>query len=300
MPPTSDAASTFPRTPGLLSADWRPWLPVLAGLLILYVPTYVDLARYFWQYERGSHGPIILGISLWLIWRQRAYLAATRPDTPLPILGWGLFGVGLACYALGRSQDFFQFEAGSQLLVLTGLVLALRGKEAFARLWFPIFFLLFVIPVPGSLLDAVLLPLKQLVSVVVEQILYWLGYPIARTGVVLQIGPYQLLIADACSGLNSMVALSGIGLLFVYLAAPKNRLHGIILLAAILPIAFIANIARVLILMLVTYYYGDGAGQAFHDQAGYLEIVFAFGAFFGFDWVLGKILGTYRRPPAPA
>jgi exosortase len=209
----------------------------------------------------------------------------------MPRLGWALVATGLACYVLGRSQDFIQFEAGSQIPLLAGLVLALAGRRAFRRLWFPILFLVFLVPVPGSLLDAILLPLKQLVSAVCEELLYLAGYPVARTGVVLQIGAYQLLIADACSGLNSMVALSGIGLLFVYLAAPASRVQSAILLVSVLPIAFIANVARVLILLLVTYYYGDAAGLAFHDQAGYMEIVFAFGAFFGFDALLALAFG---------
>jgi exosortase/archaeosortase family protein len=113
--------------------------------------------------------------------------------------------------------------------------------------------------------------------------------------VVLQIGGYQVLIADACSGLNSMVALSGIGLLFVYLAAATSRAQSAILLASILPIAFLANVARVLILLLVTYHFGDQAGLEFHDRAGYMEIVFAFGAFFAFDALLSFAFGKTRR-----
>jgi exosortase B len=271
------------------------WLPVAAGLLVLYVPTYLDLYETFWKNERGSHGPIIFLISAWLVWRERR-MFRSAPESTMPRLGWMLVAIGLLSYVLGRSQDFFQFEAGSQIPLLAGFVLALLGKQAFRRLWFPIFFLAFLVPVPGSLLDAILLPLKQLVSMVCEELLYLAGYPIARTGVVLQIGSYQLLIADACSGLNSMVALSGIGLLFVYLAAPASRLQSVILLLSILPIAFIANVARVLILLLVTYYFGDQAGLAFHDQAGYMEIVFAFGAFFGFDALLA--LFFRKRPGA--
>jgi exosortase B len=266
------------------------WLPVVAGLLVLYAPTYLDLYDTFWRNERGSHGPIIFLISTWLAWRERQAFESTA-DTRMPRLGWALVAIGLACYVLGRSQDFIQFEAGSQIPLLAGLVLALAGRRAFRRLWFPILFLVFLVPVPGSLLDAILLPLKQLVSAVCEELLYLAGYPVARTGVVLQIGAYQLLIADACSGLNSMVALSGIGLLFVYLAAPASRVQSAILLVSVLPIAFIANVARVLILLLVTYYYGDAAGLAFHDQAGYMEIVFAFGAFFGFDALLALAFG---------
>jgi exosortase B len=283
------------RVAGLLRLETAArWLPVVAGLLVLYVPTYLDLYETFWRNERGSHGPIIFGISAWLVWRERQAFASTA-DTRMPRLGWALVAIGLACYVLGRSQEFFQFEAGSQIPLLAGLVLALLGRRAFRQLWFPIFFLAFLVPVPGSLLDAILLPLKQLVSTVCEELLYFAGYPVARTGVVLQIGPYQLLIADACSGLNSMVALSGIGLLFVYLAAPASRVQSAILLVSILPIAFVANVARVLILLLVTYYFGDAAGLAFHDQAGYMELVFAFGAFFGFDALLGL---AFRAAPS--
>jgi exosortase B len=267
------------------------WVPILAGLLVLYVPTYVDLYRAYWSTEHGAHGPIILLVSAWLVWRERRAFAARR-DERMPGLGWTLVGIGLVCYVLGRSQAFVQLEAGSQLPLLAGLVLALRGRQLFRRLWFAIVFLAFLVPLPGSLLDAILLPLKQLVSAVCDELLYLAGYPVARTGVVLQIGAYQLLIADACSGLNSMVALSGIGLLFVYLAAPASRVQSAILLASVLPIAFVANVARVLILLLVTYHFGDEAGRAFHDHAGYMEIAFAFGAFFGFDALLAL---AFRR-----
>ena len=273
------------------------WLPIVAGLLVLYLPTYLDLYQTFWKNERGSHGPIILLISAWLVWRERQVFR-TSSDATMPRLGWTLIALGLLSYVVGRSQDFFQLETGSQIPLFAGLVLALLGKQAFGRLWFPILFLVFLVPVPGSLLDAILLPLKQLVSVVCEELLYVAGYPVGRTGVVLQIGSYQLLIADACSGLNSMVALSGIGLLFVYLAAPASRVQSVILLVSILPIAFVANVARVLILLLITYHLGDQAGQAFHDHAGYMEMVFAFGAFFGFDALLG-LLFRKRRPAEP-
>lgn len=274
------------------------WLPVVAGLLVLYVPTYVDLYQAYWRTERGAHGPIILLVSAWLVWRERRAFAA-RGDARMPWLGWTLVALGLAAYVVGRSQAFFQLEAGSQIPLFAGLVLALLGRRAFRRLWFAIFFLAFLVPLPGSLLDAILLPLKQLVSAACDELLYLAGYPVARTGVVLQIGAHQLLIADACSGLNSMVALSGIGLLFVYLAAPASRLQSAILLASVLPIAFVANVARVLILLLVTYHFGDEAGRAFHDHAGYMEIAFAFGAFFGFDALLAlafrRRAGGYRQ-----
>ncbi len=122
---------------------------------------------------------------------------------------------------------------------------------------------MFVIPVPGTLLDQLLLPLKQLVSAIVDNGLHAVGYPIARNGVVLMIGQYDLLIADACSGLNSMVALSGMGLIYTYMVG-RARWHNASLLLAVLPIAFAANVIRVMTLLLITFYFGDGAGRAFH------------------------------------
>ena len=274
--------------------DLPLWLPIAAGLALLFVPTYIDIAKGFWAFERGSQGPIILLIVAWLFWRQRGDLLNPPESARAPVWGWSLVTLGLLFYVLGRSQEFIQLEAGAQLPLLAGIVLLMCGTQALRKLWFPILFLGFLVPLPGSLLDAMLLPLKFLVSVVVEDILYRLDYPVARSGVVLMIGSFRLLIADACSGLNSMVALTGIGLLYVYIAGHASRVHNVLLLLSILPIAFIANILRVLILMLVTYYYGDAAGRAFHDQAGYLEIVFAFGGFFALDALLSLF---FRRRP---
>jgi exosortase len=154
--------------------------------------------------------------------------------------------------------------------------------------------LLFLMPIPGSILDQLLLPLKELVSRIVDNVLHAAGYPIARSGVVLMIDTYSLLIADACSGLNSMLALSGIGLLYVHLLGPRPRWMKVALLMSILPIAFFANVIRVMLLVLVTYYQGDAAGRAFHDQAGLLEIGLAFGGFFLLDHLLERV-NDHRR-----
>jgi exosortase B len=277
-----------------LAATLRPYpshvvaaLPVVVGLLALYVPTFVDVSRIYWANERGSAGPMILAISAWLVWRVRERLLEASDSRVMPRTGTALLALGLAMYAIGRSQEFAQFEVGSMVPVLAGIVLGLRGPAGLRAAWFPLLFLVFVVPLPGSLLDAILVPLKQQVSVAAELIMHGLGFPVARTGVVLTIGPYQLLIADACSGLNSMISLTGVGLVYVYTAGHASRLHNLVLLALVLPIAFVANMARVCLLMWVTFEFGDLAGQRFHDWAGYLEIVLAFALFFGLDAMLG-------------
>ena len=262
------------------------WLPVAFGLLLLYVPTYRDLAAVFWNGDRGSQGLVVLAMWAWLLWRERSALSAEQRPMAGAVLGWTLLAVGAALYALGRSQRMFQLEAGSQLLVLPGISLVLLGPASTRRLWFVFAFLAFTVPLPGSLVDAVLVPLKELVSAVVTDVLFFAGLPIARDGVVIYVGPYQLFIADACSGLNQLVALAAVGALYVRVAGHRSVALNSLLLAAILPVALAANLARVLALVLATYYGGDALGRDLHDYMGYAEIGVAFGAFFLLDHVV--------------
>src|SRR5690606_20011484 len=152
----------------------------------------------------------------------------------------------------------------------------------------------FTVPWPGSFMDALLVPLKEFVSASVTEVLYRGGLPIARDGVVIYAGPYQLFIADACSGLNQLVALGPIGVLYGYLAGHRSRLRYAILPAAILPIATCANLLRVTSLVLATYFGGDGLGLALRDYVSYAEIAVAFGGFFVLDAALRVGSGLAR------
>jgi exosortase len=152
-----------------------------------------------------------------------------------------------------------------------------------------------MIPLPGILVDAITGSLKGLIANIVESLLYAVGYPIARSGVILSIGPYQLQVADACSGLHSMFSLTALGTLFMYMMGRKSKLHMGIMLAAILPIAFVANIIRVMTLVLVTYHLGDEAGQGFlHGAAGMVLMLVALLFFFVLDAILDKLLPASR------
>lgn len=293
MNPTTSAPSPL--------AQLSPWWPIILGLLVLYLPTYWDLANGLWNTEEQAHGPIVLVVALYLIWTKRHIFIPdpATPARPRPVLGWGLLVFGLLLYALGRSQEILLFEVGSQIPVLLGVLLVTLGAAAARTVWFALFFLLFMVPLPGFLVDAATGPLKQYVSVIAEHILYFLGYPIGRSGVTLTVGPYQLLVADACSGLHSMFSLTAMGLLYLYLMEHKSWLRNGILIASILPIAFAANVVRVMVLVLVTYHFGDEAGQGFiHDSAGIVLFVVALLFLFALDSLLGLILG--RRTPKAA
>jgi exosortase len=158
-------------------------------------------------------------------------------------------------------------------------------------LWFPLLYLAFAIPLPASLIDLITSPLKTEISSVVTSILGAAGYPIARSGVIISIGQYQLLVADACSGMNSMLSLFALGTLFMYLMRRPSLMHNFWMFVAIAPIAFVANIARVIALVLVTFYLGDEAGQGFmHGAAGVLVLLVALGMLFGLDAALRRVV----------
>ena len=191
---------------------WRPWVALLLGFALLYVPTYVDLSRGLWRDDAYAHGPIILAIFAFLLWRGRATLV-DESLSPAPVAGLATLAFGLLLYLLGRTQSLALFEVSSHLPVVAGAVLLVRGFEGLRRLAFPILFLLFLVPLPGFVLEALTGPLKQFVSVAVAALLQALGYAVERNGVVLALGDQEMLIADACSGLNSLYSLLAIGLL---------------------------------------------------------------------------------------
>lgn len=244
------------------------WWPILVGLALLYLPTWWELAHTTWHEEEQSHGPIALIVAVYLTWLRRREIIAA-PSRPLPLAGWSLLGLGLMIYAVGRSQQVIIFETASQIPVLLSLLLLTKGVGLVRIVWFPILYLAFMIPLPGFLVSDATGPLKQSVSAMVETCLYQLGYPVARSGVTLIIGQYQLLVADACSGLNSIIALTAVGLLYVYLMWRRGWPGNALLLAAILPAAYAANVLRVIVIVLLTYYAGDATAQgALHGAAG--------------------------------
>jgi len=284
------------------SDRWLQWLPVLIGLGAIVLPTFYNAAGTIWQSDDNAHGPIILVIVVWLFWRDRAVLLAANARAA-PAAGIALLMFGLTFYVVGRSQDIAIFEFGALAPVLAGALIAMRGWPAVRALWFPLLFVVFMVPLPGFFVDALTGPLKQQVSEFAADILYAAGYPIARSGVVLTIGQYQLLVADACSGLHSIISLIALGLLFMYLTARHNLPHNMIMLAGILPIAFMANLARVIILMLVTYHFGDEAGQGFlHGAAGIVLFVVSLIALFLLDAILARMFSSraLAQPPVNA
>ena len=176
---------------------------LLVSIIAAYLPTFITLAGGPWQTEQEGHGPLIIAAALWLVWQSRNKLR-TATLSPSPILGWFVLLGGLVILVLSRNQDIWFLEVASEIPVLAGCVLLLAGWDILRILAFPIGFLIFSAPAPGWMVDGATVPLKVLISDLVTNGLYALGYPIAQNGVVIQIGPYQLWVQDACSGMNSI------------------------------------------------------------------------------------------------
>ena len=284
------------RLPGLKAA-MPEWWPILLGLSVLYVPTFYGLFHTLWATEAQAHGPLILVLASWLLYRLWPEMMekseGKSPSTLGLATGWGIFAVALALYIIGRSQQIHMFEVGSFIWMIAAILLIKRGGNALKIVWFPLFFMLFMIPWPGSLVIMLTMPMKMAVSYVTEQILYWAGYPIARTGVILQIGQFQLLVADACAGLQTLLTLESLGLFYLNVVRHTSLFRNITLGILIIPISFIANVIRVISLVLITYYFGEAVGQGFlHEFAGLVLFVSALVLIISLDTLLRHIVKT--------
>jgi exosortase B len=281
-PSLSPPVSTVPAR---LDAAWAIAGGCFVALLLF---SCVRLWGGLWEQEAYSHGPIVLAIFLWLLWKQ------PRPplEAPTPLAhaaGWLLLAAGLAGYVAGRTVDIAFIDVASLIPVGAGLLLVLGGTRALRAYAFPLAFLVFLVPLPDFILEALTGSLKNKVSYITEFVLYHAGYPIARNGVVLSIGQYQLLVADACSGLNSILSLSAMGVLYMHLMHYPSVARNVLLLLAIVPIAAVANLIRVTFLVLLTYHGGDEMGQGFmHASAGLFLFVIALMMLFAFDKLLGR------------
>lgn len=280
------------RKKSFLSAgfDWLSVNPLLAaGMLAILIPTMLAVAQESWSTEQGAHGPIVLATGLWLLVREwqnaRPYFRA-----PSGTAVAAAFVPVLLLYFLSRVSHIVETEGFFMYGLLVAVLFSFVGAKAIRIMWFPLIYLLFVFPPPESIVWVVTNRLKVALSEAAVSLLHAVGYPIASAGVTIQIGQYQLLVADACSGLNSLISLSAIALFYVYLRHHANVRYALLLFLMILPVAVFANFVRIIILVLLTYHGGEAAAQGFlHDFAGMTMFMTALLTIFAIDHFIGII-----------
>lgn len=286
----TEAPSPSGNAPWWSAAIVRHW-PLWAGFLILLIPTLAGLGREVWSMEIGAHGPIVLATGLWLISQCLPDMRARSQPANAVVVALILV-LALPVYAFGRAYDFISLEALGVYGAMLALAYRLAGWSALRHNFFPFFYLGFLVPPPGWLIDQATAPLQTLVSTVATGILQPFGYPIMREGVTLFVGSYQLLVEDACAGMNSIVGLTAITLFYIYLLHRASWRYALLLVALIIPVAIIVNIMRVMALILLTYYFGDGVAQGFlHVTTGIVLFTVALAGMFALDWLLQRVLG---------
>jgi exosortase B len=297
LPPPAPAPQATARP--TLAADV---LLLGAGLLGMFTLTLHDLLfstdAALWSKGEHSHGPIMLSLSLWLMWvRWQEYEGRTDGRAPGAWVGWLCLAIGVAFYVPGRALNIIYFEAFAFLPMMIGVVALIGGWSLLNQLKFPLFFLVFMVPIPGFLLDPISQFVKLHISITVTEILWQLGYPISHTGVVVTIGPYQLLVADACAGMRTLFMLEAMGIFYMNVVRHSSMLRNVVLSLLIVPISFVANMLRVLFLALLTYHFGDEVGQGYlHGFAGVVLFAMALLMIMSVDGLLRVIAG--RRATA--
>ncbi len=280
-----------------------PRVPVrralFAVLVLMYVPVlYSLLNNGLWSTSEHGHGPIVLTVCLWLIYKRWGDARASLVYAPAPALAWPLLLLGASLYVIGRTLDVPYADVGSVIPMIIGLLLLTDGRSAIKALAFPLFFMLFMVPLPGFIVEPVGQAMKLIVSTATEVILHAAGYPISRSGVILQIGQYQLLVADACAGMRTLFMLEALGILYLNLVRHNSWFRNLTLAVLIVPISFAANVIRVVFLSLITYHFGDEAGQGFlHGFAGMVLFISALALTIFVDTLL-RTAGQHMGKPA--
>jgi exosortase len=251
----------------------RPWQTLLlSGLLLwLYYATLHRLVLQWWHDPNFSHGFFVPLFAVFIVWQERKRLAAIefRPSWS----GLFLLLFGLCVLVLGQIGAELFLSRFSLLIVFAGLIVLFAGWNFFRALLFPWAFLLLMIPIPELIFGQITFPLQILASKVASTALPWLGVPVLREGNVIVLPTLSLEVADACSGIRSLMTLTTLAVIYGYLSERSVPLRVLLAIAA-LPIAVAANSLRIVGTgVLVQYWDADKAQGFFHEFQGWLVFV---------------------------
>jgi exosortase A len=291
MNPSNLSNSTNPSNPSnAVRTTLLKLAIILACLVLLYFRVLQGLVSDWLHLPDFSHGFLIPIVSLYFVYQRRKHYSVLIPSnnwTGLPLL---LFGIMLLL--LGNLATEYFTMRFSILVVLGGIILFLLGKEFFKTLLFPLVFLIFMIPIPSVLMDRITFPMQLFASKVAAGSLYLIGIPVLREGNIIQLANTSLEVAEACSGIRSLISLLALSVVFAYFSQ-NTTWKRIVLVLSTFPIAIIANAARVTGTGILAHHYGDKVAQGFfHGFSGWILFVVAFVCLFVVGGLLSKIKTT--------
>jgi exosortase len=241
-----------------------------------------------------SHGFLVAPLALFFAWERRGQLRRA----PIDPTWWGLVPLALGTLALtvGRLGTELTTMRSAYVLTLIGLVLLLVGKSAFKILAFPLAFLFLMVPLPQSLVNVVAFPLQLMAADWAVQVLYLLRIPALREGNIIHLPETQLFVAEACSGLRSLMALITLAIVFAYFFRREWK-QRVLIVASAIPIAIVVNAGRVAVTGILTYHFGQKAAEgALHELQGMITFGGAFILLLAEAWLLAKIWPEKPRP----
>jgi len=261
------------RSPSVLWSPVPRWqVGVLATLsLWLYWPTLAHLVGQWWSDPNFSHGFFVPLFSAFVIWQERDRLARITPQPSWSGLSVVLAGLGVLI--VGRLGAELFLDRSSLLLVLAGIVILFLGWNLFRAVLFPWAFLLLMIPIPTIVFNQITFPLQLLASKVAATVLPVFGVPILREGNVINLPSMALEVAEACSGIRSLMSLVTLAIIYGYLMEKRLWVRWLLALASV-PIAVAANSIRIIGTgLLVQYWDAEKAEGYFHASWGWIIFV---------------------------
>jgi exosortase len=266
--------------------------------LLVYAPILYYMGIHWSMSEDYSHGFLIAPLALYFAWERRGLLRRA----PVQADWWGVVPLVLSTAALviGRLGVELMNMRVSFVLALIGLVLLLLGREVTRILAFPLFFLFLMVPLPQSLVNVVAFPLQLVAADWAVQLLYQLHIPALREGNIIHLPDTTLFVADACSGLRSLMALITLGVVFAYFFRKSWGERIVIVLSAI-PIAIVVNALRVALTGVLTFRFGQQAAEGvIHEFQGLITFGAAFVLLLAEAWLLARLWPRRRRSRPPA
>ena len=303
---TTHTTTAAPRAGSLTSAERRQHvigLVAVALTFVVYGPILYYMVLHWDAVADYSHGFLIAPLALYFAWERIPQLKRARIEPSW----WGLVPLLLSTTTLviGRLGTELMNMRVSFVLALIGLVLLLWGRQVFKILAFPLFFLFLMVPLPQSLVNVIAFPLQLIAADWAVNVLYYLRIPALREGNIIHLPETTLFVADACSGLRSLMALVTLGVVFAYFFR-KSWGERIIIVASTIPIAIIVNSMRVALTGILTYRFGEKAAEgAIHEFQGLITFGAAFILLLALAGLLSKLWpdrwrGRGDRRPRPA
>lgn len=246
---------------------------LLSLWLVVFFPLYPGLFETWLKNSNNSHGILVPFISLYFIWQLRDKIVHLEAESYIG--GAVVLAISLFLYLVSYTGSVTFVARLMMVFSLYGLILFTLGKKFFNTLRFPLFFLIFLVPVPESIVNEIALPLQLFATTVSAYLLKALAISVYQEGNLLYFTQTQLEVAQACSGIRSIVSLGMISVIFAYMSE-ELLWSKIILIFSAIPIALVANIFRVTATGLLANFFGEQVAQGFlHEFSGFL--VFFFG-----------------------